>query len=169
MNPSYIDADDSILGSDTWGEESNMETIFQNMHSILSHSQPIGLPDMVSTHNVVTADEEFLEIKDLNDPITSNDLDDISNRNLTFDTDEFYDPYEHFDANMYAVQSMGLPIEPITPHLHLDNYSYEDQQNHALHVSSQLWAHEETYNLATVATTNEVASTSPPKGTYLYQ
>lgn len=163
MNPSNIDADDSILVRDTWGEESNMDARFKNMHSVLSHSEPIGLPDMVSNHHIVTADEEFLEIKDLNDPMTSNHLDDISNRNLNFDTDEFYDPYECFDANMYLVESMGVPVEPKT-HLHLDGYSYEDPQNHALHLSSQLWSHDETCNATTVANTNGVALTSPAAG-----
>lgn len=162
MNPSYVDADDSFLGIDTGGENTSMEMRFQNMQSELAHSQPIGLPDMISKQHIVTADEEFLEIKDLNDPMTSFYLDDITDRNLTFDTDEFYDPCDHFDVNMYLVESLGVPMDPRAPHHHFDSFSEEVPQNHALHISSQLWAHEENYNLATVANTNEVVALTPP-------
>ncbi|PKU74422.1 NAC domain-containing protein 17 isoform X2 [Dendrobium catenatum] len=182
MNLSYVDADDSFLGIDTGGENSSMEMRFQNIQPELAHSQPIGLPNMISNQHIVTTDEEFLEIKDLNDPMTSFYLDDITDRNLTFDTDVFFDPFDQFDANMLLTESLGVPMDPFdqfnvnmllteslgvpldpkTPHHHFDSFSEEDPQNNALHISSQLWAHEENYNLTTFANTNEVVALTPP-------
>lgn len=149
-NPLYIETDSILVGGDTWFERS-MGASIQNMQPVVTFSEPTELPDIVSNQHIITADEEFLEIKDLNDPDSSYSLDDINDKNLTFEADEFYDPSDYFDANMYLVESMGLQFD-------------EDAQNHALHLSNELWTHGETYNLSNVSTTNEAVMTPSTSG-----
>lgn len=142
VNPSYIDTDSILLSGDTWYEKSGLDASFQNPEPLFAHSQHAGLPDVLSDQLFVPADEEFLEIKDLDDPDTSFNLDDMDNRELTFEADEFYDPYDRFDADMYLIESMGLQVD-------------EDPQNLTLHMNNQLWTHEESFNLSNSVNTNE--------------
>ncbi|KAK8926113.1 NAC domain-containing protein 78 [Platanthera zijinensis] len=146
-NPCYIDTNSILLSGDTWREKSSLDTSFQNPQPLFAHTQHTGLPDVLSDQLFVLADEEFLEIKDLDDPDTSYNLDEMDNGELTFEADDFYDPYDRFDADMYLFESMGPQVD-------------EDPQNLSLHTNSQLWTHEESFNLSNVVDTNE-ADISP--------
>ncbi|PKA60390.1 NAC domain-containing protein 78 [Apostasia shenzhenica] len=129
---------------------------FQNMESGVANSLPIELPEISSKQQIVIADDEFLEIEDLIDPEASCCLDDISIGNLVHD-DEFYDPYDHFDANMLLSDSMGLP--PLDA---MNNYIVEGPQHLAAsHVTGEIWTNEEIHNLSTIANANQVLLDPP--------
>ncbi|KAG0457613.1 hypothetical protein HPP92_022770 [Vanilla planifolia] len=89
---------------------------------------------------------QYIEIKDLKDPETQYPLDDISDRNLILDADEFYDPFDQFNVDAYLWDTIGLPN-------HLGSFS-EVPQNLAPSLSNEIWANGETYNMLSSSNTN---------------
>ncbi|KAG0448731.1 hypothetical protein HPP92_027698 [Vanilla planifolia] len=133
-----------------------------NPESVITHSEPNGLPDMVSHQHNGEADEEFLEIRDLTDLDLQFLPDNIYNQNLLFDTDEFYDPCDHFSADLFMLDDyIGLPDLP----QQLLGSIFEAPENLSSHLSDELWVDDETYNKLAVPDTNQLITAPADTGT----
>lgn len=88
-------------------------------------------------------DEEFLEIKDLNNPesiIWSGS--DSSNRDQIDGAGGIYDSYEYFDAPL-AFSDGFEPLDLTAQNSYLGGFGADGIPNESYHVSAELWKHDD--------------------------
>lgn len=161
--PSYRDGV-FIQQTGDWCEHGNEVTCFQATPSS-STVQPIDMPEITSMTNLlvqgqVVAEEEFLEIRDLND-LDSSDwgTDDINNNNHIHITGGLIDTDDYFDAQMYLSEAMGpgLGINQYSP---CDGFVNHETHSQASHITTELWAQDQVFNGSTAAESNTVVMAS---------
>jgi len=162
--PLYKD-DVSIQQTGAWCECGGEMTTFQATPSS-SYGQPIEMPEVTSlisclVQGQVVADEEFLEMKDLNDPDSIDwKTDGISNNDHIPVTDGF-DPDDYFDAQMYLADAMG-PGHGITQYSCWDGFGDDESHSHASHITTDLWTQDQVFNMSTAVETNQFLNLPPP-------
>ncbi|CAL9039344.1 unnamed protein product [Musa banksii] len=149
-------------------ELSTSDTKFQVTQPDSACVQPVEDPEMTSltsnTQQILEqADEEFLEIKDFNDPESIMwSWNDLNNRDQIDGPNELYDSYDYFDAPVAFsddFDSLGLAA-PIS---YLDGFGGDEALDESYHVSTELWGHNQGFG-ASNADPNQVFMISPASG-----
>jgi len=155
--PLYKD-DVSIQQTGAWCECGSEMTTFQATPSP-SCGQPIEMPGVTSltscpVQGQVVADEEFLEMNDLN-VLESIDwkTDDIGDNDHIPVTDGI-DPDDYFDAQMYLADAMG-PGHSLTQYSSWDSFGDDETHSHASHITTDLWTQDQVFNMSTAVESNQ--------------
>ncbi|KAG1363315.1 NAC domain-containing protein 17 [Cocos nucifera] len=110
-----------------------------------------------SDQGQVRVDEEFLEIRDFNDPESTEwRVDDASNRDIIHDTGGFYDTYGYFDAPMFLAEE----FEPLDG---AGQNPYFDETEASL-ITTELWTHEQDFSASTAGESDHVIMSPPAPG-----
>lgn len=172
-HPSYRD-DVYVQETDVWCGGSVL-TNFQSTFSPAGYVEPLDIQEVTSSTNCpgqgqfagddelldscsrqgeLVADEEFLEIKDLNDPDSAAwRADDVSNEDHIPVSGSFIDTDDYFDADMYLAQAMG-PGNGIIDYSLWDGLGDSETQNQASQLATELWTHEQNFNVSTAMESN---------------
>ncbi|WOL12386.1 NAC domain-containing protein [Canna indica] len=166
FEPSLTEAT-SFEDNDIWGELSTLEESIQAARQD-SSMQPVESPEITSlAHNpqqpLQQTDEEYLEIKDFNDPdsITWSG-NDLSNKDQIDGRDGFYDTYDYFDPPLAFSDDFG-PLGLTTQNSYLDGYAEDGVLNPPYHISTDLWNHDHGFDVSH-ANPNQVLMASPATG-----
>ncbi|XP_008796460.2 NAC domain-containing protein 17-like [Phoenix dactylifera] len=102
-------------------------------------------------------DEEFLEIKDFNDPESVEwRVDDVINTDIIQDAGGLYNSYDYFDAPMFLAEDFDALDGAVQ-----NPYSYETRESD---ITSELWTYEQDFSAATAAESNDVIVAPPASG-----
>ncbi|RWW15650.1 hypothetical protein GW17_00020498 [Ensete ventricosum] len=147
-------------------ELSILEASFQVAEPHSCFVQPVDNPEMTSlTYNShqkspEETHEEFLEIKDFNEPesvIWSEN--NSSNRDQTDGPDGFYDSYDYFDDPLSFYNDFEPPGFP-AQNSYLDSFGDDGVLNESYHVLTNLWEHNQVSGFSN-ADTNQIFMASP--------
>ncbi|KAJ8475516.1 hypothetical protein OPV22_019243 [Ensete ventricosum] len=150
-------------------ELSILEASFQVAEPHSCFVQPVDNPEMTSlTYNShqkspEETHEEFLEIKDFNEPesvIWSEN--NSSNRDQTDGPDGFYDSYDYFDDPLSFYNDFEPPGFP-AQNSYLDSFGDDGVLNESYHVLTNLWEHNQVSGFSN-ADTNQIFMASPASG-----
>ncbi|RRT42055.1 hypothetical protein B296_00057384 [Ensete ventricosum] len=160
--------DTSFENSGICCELRTSDTKFQVTQPDAACVQPVEDPDMASltsnTQQILErADEEFLEIKDFNDPEPIMwSWNDLNNRDQIDGPNELYDSYDYFDAPVAFsddFDSLGLAAQAS----YLDGFGDDEAVDESYRVSTELWGHNQGFVVSN-ADPNQVFMTSPASG-----
>ncbi|XP_072993205.1 NAC domain-containing protein 17-like [Typha latifolia] len=151
----------SVEQENTLFELNNAEANSENVHSDFSCAHAIENLEVVTSftncleNDHFSADGEFLEIKDFVDNITNNES--------VYVADGLYDTCEYFDAPMFLSEPFEPPVGT-GRNPYFGDFSGDGTQNQAFYFTSQLWSHDQAFNVSTAAEQNQVVMPSPASG-----
>lgn len=134
-------------------EEPDLQ-IAQPDHADMLHIEtPVITCVNCSDQGQLRVDEEFMEIRDFNDPKSTEwRVDD----DIIHDAGGFYDPYDYFDASMFLAEE----FEPLDG-AGQNPYFVETQ---ASLLTTELWTHEQDFGVSTAGESDHVIMAPPASG-----
>lgn len=163
--PSYRD-DVFIQKTGAWCKHDSVMTSLQlSPSSSAAPVQPIEMPEVMSVisfpvQGQPVADEEFLEIRDLNDLDSVHwKADDVDNNNHFPISGGLIDTDDYFDAQTYLAEAMG-PDYGMNQYSSWDGFGDNGTHNQASHITTELWAQEQVFDLSTTAESGTIVVAS---------
>ncbi|XP_020268351.1 NAC domain-containing protein 17-like isoform X1 [Asparagus officinalis] len=162
VNPLSYQDDLFIQQTDAEYEHGSVMTSFQNT-SAAANVQPIEMPKMTSlTGSSVQgqdiADEEFLEIKDLNDLDSLNwGTEEISNNDHIPVSGGLIDTDDYFDAQMFLAEATG-PGHIINQNSWWDDFGGNGRHSQASHLTTEFWTEAQSHNASTAVVPSSASS-----------
>ncbi|XP_008796603.2 NAC domain-containing protein 17-like [Phoenix dactylifera] len=144
-----------------WCELSSEEPDFQIARPDPAYILPTETPVTTSTNcsdqGQLKVDEEFLEIRDFNDPESTEwRVDDASNKDIIHETGGFYDAYDYFDATRFLDEEF-VPLDGAGQNPYFDECQ-------ASFITTELWTHEQDFSTSTAGETNHIIMAPPASG-----